>query len=101
MTQTLRKSLSAFFWRHSGAANAALLGLPSIWFVTLYLAAIGALLITAFWTVDDMSGDLIPGFSFSNFQELFSDPIYRIIALRTLFIATAVTIKTMLPPWLE
>jgi putative spermidine/putrescine transport system permease protein len=97
--RTWRGSLFAFGWRHEGAANAALLGLPAIWFLTLYLAAIGALLITAFWQVDDMSGDLIPGFSFSNFAELLSDPIYRTIAIRTTFIASVVTLTDAVLAW--
>jgi putative spermidine/putrescine transport system permease protein len=97
--RTWRGSLFAFGWRHEGAANAALLGLPAIWFLTLYLAAIGALLITAFWQVDDMSGDLIPGFSFSNFAELLSDPIYRTIAIRTIFIASVVTLTDAVLAW--
>jgi putative spermidine/putrescine transport system permease protein len=70
-----------------------------LWFVALYLAAIGALLITAFWTVDDLSGDLIPGFSFSNFAVLVSDPIYRTIALRTILIAAVVTLTDAVLAW--
>jgi len=95
----MRRFLSAFGWRHEGAANAALLGLPAIWFACLYLAAIGALLITAFWTVDDLSGDLIPGFSFMNFQQLLSDPIYTRIGLRTILIAAAVTVTDVVLAW--
>jgi putative spermidine/putrescine transport system permease protein len=91
--------LSAAVWRYPAAGNATLLGLPALWFVTLYLAAIGALLVTAFWTVDDLSGDLIPGFSFSNFQQLLSDPIYRIIAVRTVLIASAVTLTDAVLAW--
>ncbi len=93
------RRLSAFGWRHGGAANAALLGLPALWFIALYLAAIGALLITAFWTVDEMSGDLIPGFSFGNFAVLVSDPIYRVIAVRTIFMAAAVTLTDAILAW--
>ena len=99
MKRTWRAALSAFGWRHEGAASAALLGLPAVWFLGLYLAAIGALLVTAFWTVDDLSGNLITGFSFSNFQQLLSDPIYRIIAARTIFIAAAVTVTDAVLAW--
>ena len=81
------------------AASAALLGLPALWFAALYLAAIGALLITAFWTVDDLSGNLVPGFSLSNFAVLTSDPTYRIIAVRTIFIAAAVTVTDAVLAW--
>ena len=72
---SLKKALSVFGWRRPGLANTALLGLPALWFAGLYLAAIGALLVTSFWTVDDLSGNLIPGFSFVNFQQLLSVPV--------------------------
>jgi putative spermidine/putrescine transport system permease protein len=99
MKRTWRAALSAFGWRHEGAAIAALLGLPAVWFLGLYLAAIGALLVTAFWTVDDLSGNLIPGFSFTNFQQLLSDPVYCVIAARTIFIAAAVTVTDAVLAW--
>jgi putative spermidine/putrescine transport system permease protein len=86
-------------WRRAGVASAALLGLPVVLFVGLYLAAIGALFVTAFWTVDDMSGDLIPGFSFTNFAQLLSDPVYRVIGGRTIFIAAAVTLTDAVLAW--
>ncbi len=86
-------------WRRAGVASAVLLGLPAVWFVGLYLAAIGALFVTAFWTVDDMSGDLIPGFSFTNFAQLLSDPVYRVIGGRTIFIAAAVTVSDAVLAW--
>ena len=95
----MQRLLSAFGWRHEGAANAALLGLPIIWFACLYLAAIGALFVTSFWTVDSLSGDLIPGFSFTNFQQLLADPIYTKIGLRTIGIAAAVTFTDIVLAW--
>jgi putative spermidine/putrescine transport system permease protein len=96
---TLRSSTAAAMWRRAGVASAVLLGLPAVWFVGLYLAAIGALFVTAFWTVDDMSGDLIPGFSFTNFAQLLSDPVYRVIGGRTIFIAAAVTVTDAVLAW--
>ncbi len=95
----MRRFLSAFGWRHEGAANAALLGLPALWFAGLYLAAIGALFVTSFWTVDSLSGNLIPGFSFTNFQQLLADPVYTRIGLRTIGIATAVTLTDITLAW--
>jgi putative spermidine/putrescine transport system permease protein len=96
---TLRSTTAAAMWRRAGVASAVLLGLPAVWFVGLYLAAIGALFVTAFWTVDDMSGDLIPGFSFTNFAQLWSDPVYRVIGGRTIFIAAAVTVTDAVLAW--
>lgn len=95
----MRRFLSTLGWRQGWAACAALLAAPGAWFAGLYLAAIGALFVTSFWTVDSLSGDLIPGFSFDNFQQLLADPTYTKIALRTIGIATAVTLTDIVLAW--
>lgn len=93
------KTISSLSWRRGWVGVSALLGFPTVWFGGLYLAAIGAMLITSFWTVDDMSGNLIPGFSLVNFQALLADPTYSYIAARTIFIAAAVTITDVILAW--
>jgi len=93
------RAVSTLAWRRGWAASAALLALPGAWFALLYLAAIGALFVTSFWTVDSLSGDLIPGFSFTNFQQLLADPTYTKIALRTIGIAAAVTFTDIVLAW--
>jgi putative spermidine/putrescine transport system permease protein len=93
------KAISSVSWRRGWVAVVSLLSLPTVWFVGLYLAAIGATFITSFWTVDDMSGALIPGFSLGNFQALLSDPTYARIAARTIFIAAAVTFTDVVLAW--
>jgi putative spermidine/putrescine transport system permease protein len=96
---TALKAISSLSWRRGWVAVVSLLSLPIVWFVGLYLAAIGATFITSFWTVDDMSGALIPGFSLVNFQALLSDPTYAHIAGRTIFIAAAVTFTDIVLAW--
>jgi putative spermidine/putrescine transport system permease protein len=76
-----------------------LLALPAGWFLLCYLAAIFALLISAFWTVDPLSGTIIPAWNLDNFRQLLSVPVYRTIALRTVFIAAAVTFSDALMAW--
>jgi putative spermidine/putrescine transport system permease protein len=76
-----------------------LLALPAAWFLLCYLAAIGALLISAFWSVDSLSGVITPDWNLDNFRTLLSDPVYRVIALRTIFIAAAVTVTDALMAW--
>lgn len=93
------KVLSSLAWRRGWVAIGALLGLPAVWFALLYLAAIGAMFVTSFWTVDDFSGALIPGFSFTNFQQLLADPTYTRIAVRTIGIAAAVTATDIVLAW--
>jgi putative spermidine/putrescine transport system permease protein len=62
------------------------------WLVILYLGSLVILLVTAFWTVDPLSGDVIKEFSLDNFEELVNVPVYREIAWRTIRTAILVTL---------
>lgn len=70
---------------------AALLTAPVLWLVIAYLGALAALLITAFFTINSFTGDVVQSFNLENFKEMFSDAAYRNVVLRTLGIAIAVT----------
>jgi putative spermidine/putrescine transport system permease protein len=70
----------------------ALLAAPGAWLVILYLGSLAALLITAFWTVDPLSGAVVKGFSLENFESLFNEPVYRTIVWRTVRTAALVTL---------
>jgi putative spermidine/putrescine transport system permease protein len=89
----------SWFWRRPGAGSAGLIALPAAWFLLCYLAAIGALMISAFWTVDPLSGEISPAWNLDNFRELLADPVYRTIALRTIGIAAAVTVTDAIMAW--
>lgn len=84
--------LSNWMHRHQRFRLATLLAAPLSWLVVAYLGAILALLVTAFFTIDTFTGDVIQKFNLGNFQELFTDPAYRNVALRTLGIAISVTL---------
>jgi putative spermidine/putrescine transport system permease protein len=96
---TLSKSFLLLFFKKEALSIASLLALPAVWFGLLYLAAIGAMFVTSFWTVDDFSGALIPGFSLVNFRALAADPIYARIAARTVGIAAVVTVTDAVLAW--
>jgi putative spermidine/putrescine transport system permease protein len=70
----------------------ALLTAPGAWLVILYLGSLAVLLITAFWTVDPLSGAVVRGFSLENFESLFNEPVYRTIVWRTVRTAALVTL---------
>jgi putative spermidine/putrescine transport system permease protein len=74
----------------------ALLSAPLTWLVVLYLGSLAVLLIAAFWSVDALSGELIKGFTFDNFKELWQTDVYRTVAVRTIAIASAVTVTDAL-----
>lgn len=73
----------------------ALLSAPLVWLVVAYLGALAALLVTAFFTIDSFTGNVIQSFNLGNFQEMFTDIAYRNVVMRTLGIAISVTLICM------
>jgi len=70
----------------------ALLAGPVGWLVIGYLGSLAILLVTAFWSVDPLSGEVIQGFSWENFETLVNEPVYRDIVGRTVAVAALVTV---------
>src|SRR3954453_15079301 len=75
----------------------ALLAGPVGWLVIGSLGSLAVLLIAAFWTVDPLSGEVVRGLSFENFETLFNEPVYREIVWRTVRIAALVTLPDAIP----
>ncbi len=69
-----------------------LLAGPVGWLVIGYLGSLFVLLISAFWTVSPLSGEVVRGFSLENFKTLVEEPVYRSIVERTVLIAALVTV---------
>jgi putative spermidine/putrescine transport system permease protein len=65
---------------------------PGAWLAILYLGSLAVLLITAFWTVNPVSGEIVKGFSLENIERLWNEPVYREIIWRTVRTAALVTI---------
>ncbi len=61
-------------------------------FLLVYVAALVALLVAAFWTVDEFTSEIVRTWSLDNFRLLLDDPTYRRVALRTVGLAAAVTV---------
>jgi putative spermidine/putrescine transport system permease protein len=70
----------------------ALLAGPVGWLVVGYLGSLAILLVTAFWTVDPLSGLVVKELTFENFEALFNEPVYREIVWRTVRTALLVTV---------
>jgi putative spermidine/putrescine transport system permease protein len=70
----------------------ALLAGPLGWLVIGYLGSLAILLIAAFWSVSPSSGELVRSLSFENIETLIDEPVYRTIVVRTVVIASLVTI---------
>ncbi|HEV7562070.1 MAG TPA: ABC transporter permease [Solirubrobacterales bacterium] len=86
------RRLAGLFHGRSRLQVGTLLAAPAAWLVILYLGSLAVLLITAFWTVDPLSGEVIKGLSWENFEALVNEPVYRDIVWRTVRTAILVTI---------
>ena len=86
------QKLSNAMHRSSRLRLASLLAAPLLWLVVAYLGALAALFITAFWTIDSFTGNVIQQFNLGNFQDVLTDIAYRNVVLRTVGVAVLVTI---------
>ena len=73
-------------------AVAKLLALPVAWLVAVYFGSLALLLLTAFFSVDSFTNQVVHIFTVDNFVTVFSDSAYFKSTLRTLGVATSVTI---------
>ncbi|CAB4685376.1 unannotated protein [freshwater metagenome] len=85
-------NVATWMHKHPRTRLAALLFAPTAWLVIAYLGALAALLVTAFFTIDSFTGNVIYQFTLGNFQDMLTDPAYKNVVLRTLGIAIGVTL---------
>jgi putative spermidine/putrescine transport system permease protein len=88
--------MSSFLFKNPKMRLGALLALPLTWLVGIYIISLFLLLITAFWFIDPYTSKVIPGFTLENFVNIFTVPAYLSTSIRTLGIALAVTLLTIL-----
>jgi putative spermidine/putrescine transport system permease protein len=65
---------------------------PMLWLGVAYLGALAALLITSLWSQNDFTGNIERTWTLDNFRDLLTIDVYRTITLRTIGIATLVTV---------
>jgi putative spermidine/putrescine transport system permease protein len=82
----------SFLHRHPGLRLAGLLSAPLLWLVVAYLGALTVLLVSAFWTVNGFTGQVVKQFSAANFRVLVTEDVYRNVTLRSLGVAASVTV---------
>lgn len=90
------RPMSSFLFKNPKMRLGALLALPLTWLVGIYIISLFLLLITAFWFIDPYTSKVIPGFTLENFVNIFTVPAYLSTSIRTLGIALAVTLLTIL-----
>jgi putative spermidine/putrescine transport system permease protein len=89
-----RARVSAVFWRRPWIKGIALLSVPVLAFLIVYIGSLAVLFVSSFWTVDSFTGKLQHVWNLGNFRQILStsDPTYLRIAGRTIGIAAAVTL---------
>lgn len=65
---------------------------PLAWFLVIYLASLVAMLVTAFFSTDSLTGNIVYQWTWSNFSQIFTQSVYGQIILRTVIMAVAVTV---------
>jgi putative spermidine/putrescine transport system permease protein len=90
--RSVGRRLAGLFHGRRWLQVGALLTAPALWLVVLYLGSLAVLLITAFWTVDPLSGEVVKTLSAENFERLVNEPVYREIIWRTVRTAFLVTV---------
>ncbi len=91
-----RRRLGGALWRRPWLKGLSLLSPPVLAFTLVYVAALVALFISAFWTVNPFTSQLIHHWTLDNFRTLWNEPAYRTVAIRTVTIAAAVTVTDAL-----
>jgi putative spermidine/putrescine transport system permease protein len=91
-----RLRISGVFWRHPWAKALLLLAPPLLAFALVYLAALVALFVSSFWSVNPFTTEIQHIWNLGNYRTLWDSSAYRTIALRTIGIAAVVTLSDAL-----
>jgi putative spermidine/putrescine transport system permease protein len=86
------RAASTFFYRRPYWYLALLLVPPLLWFGTIYLGSLFALLWQSFYRIDDFTAQIVREPTLATYGQLVSQPANVDIVLRTLYMAIAVTI---------
>jgi putative spermidine/putrescine transport system permease protein len=90
-----RRLADLFHGRPRLQAGSLLAG-PVGWLVIGYLGSLAVLLVTSFWSLGELSGEIEQTFTLDNFKDVVSTDVYRDVTVRTVLIAAAVTVTDAL-----
>jgi putative spermidine/putrescine transport system permease protein len=93
---TVGRRVARLFHSRPRLTVGTLLAGPVGWLVIGYLGSLAVLLAAAFWNVNALTGEVSQTFSLDNFKTIFTEPVYRTVAFRTVTIAAAVTVTDAL-----
>jgi putative spermidine/putrescine transport system permease protein len=86
-----RRLLGGALWRRPWLKALSLLTPPMGAFAAVYLTALVALFVSAFWTTNPFTG-IVHTWSWTNFSEIWHGGTYHTVAVRTIEIAALVTL---------
>ena len=92
----LARRFQSALYRHRTSQVAMLLTPPFGWFGIVYLGSLVVLFISAFWYLDPFTSAVVHQPTLKNFQQIITDPVYRVVAVRTIAIAGIVTVLDIL-----
>ena len=90
-----RRLADLFHGRPRLQAGALLAG-PIGWLVIGYLGSLAVLLLTSFWSLGELSGEIEQTFTPDNFKDVVSESVYRSVTARTVIVAALVTLTDAL-----
>ncbi|MGW5098910.1 ABC transporter permease [Streptomyces nodosus] len=86
------RRLAGLLHRRPRLRLSLLLTAPLLWLGVLYLGSLGVLFVSAFWTTDTFTSQVVRVWSTDNFHELLTTPVFRQVILRSLGVALSVTL---------
>jgi putative spermidine/putrescine transport system permease protein len=85
------RRFSSVLHRHPRLRLLLLIAAPMLVLVVVYLGALAVLLLSAFWSTDVFTGDVVKTFTLDNFRDVASSSTYRTVIVRTVLVALSVT----------
>jgi len=94
--RSVGRRLAGLFHGRPRLQAGALLAGPVGWLVVGYLGSLLVLLVTSFWTLGELSGEIEQTFTLDNFRDIAEQDVYRTVAGRTVLIAALVTVTDVI-----
>ena len=89
---TRARRASAWLTTHPRMRLSFLLAAPLFWLGLVYVVALVLLLITAFWTTDPYTGDIVTEWTLDNIVTVVTGALYQAVTVRTVGVALLVTV---------
>jgi putative spermidine/putrescine transport system permease protein len=86
------RRLSGVLHRHTWLRLSLLLVLPLLVLVVVYLGALAVLLLSALWSTDVFTGNIVHTATLDNLREVVTNATYRAVTIRTVGVAATVTV---------